>query len=345
MLGAIALIAYAARGVRSMPRYRIPMQDAEMNYFLLQQLKGEKISLWERFSGFVRTHLLRVYGIGVTTAILVGVLAIPSIRKPVATVALDFPQPVCGKTENKKLLLFVHGWYGDPKNTWQKFPDLTCHDSRLGDVDVIAVNYPTFAARRNLNVAQLADWLNSHLNFGKDGKYQHVAIIAHSMGGLLSREIVILRSLGGSQGEIVALVEVASPHLGANPARLAAELGITQPLTSEMTHGASFLRTLQTEWQRTNTRPQTQCYTSPQDNVVSEDSALFQCDGSLAYPQWGHRELVKPLDASDDRYRMPVCFVIAFLEPRSVSAATSTLPASPSDAICPLTTSRSHPYN
>lgn len=341
-LAGIALVAYLFRGARSMPRYRLRMQDTATDYLFMQQ--REEIGLWHRLNGFVHTHPFQVWSVAVAVAIPAVLVAIPAIRRPLATVALDFPKPVCGKLENRKLLLFIHGWYGGSDGTWQQFPGLACHDERLTDVDVIAVNYPTFAARRNLNVAQLADWLNPHLDFGKNRKYQRVVIIAHSMGGLLSREIVILRSLGESQKEIVAMVEVASPHLGANPAGLASALGISQPLTDEMAHGSSFLTTLQTEWQRVRTRPQTQCYTSPQDSVVSEDSAMFQCDGSLAYPQWGHRELVKPVDASDDRYKTPICFVIPFLEPVSTSVARGTR-AQP-DPGCPLTTPQlHHPYN
>jgi pimeloyl-ACP methyl ester carboxylesterase len=170
------------------------MQDAAGDYLALQQ--SWRISLWHRLSEFVHSHLTEVWKVVIGVAVPVALVAIPAVRAPLATVALDFPKPVCGKVENTKLLLFVHGWYGGSDGTWQRFPELACPDDRLTDVDIIAVNYPTFAARRNLSVAQLADWLNSHLDFGKNGKYQRVVIIAHSMGGLLSREIVILRSLG-----------------------------------------------------------------------------------------------------------------------------------------------------
>jgi pimeloyl-ACP methyl ester carboxylesterase len=316
VLGATTIITYCVVGVLSIPRMRpiiVPEDDILFNFALSRPPKFEEISLWDRIAQFARWRTLGILVVAGAVVVPIAALAVPNIKRSLVTVALDFPRPVCSKPENRKLLLFIHGWEGDSQSTWMRFPTLACQDSRFADVDVLAVDYPTFISRRNLNLAQLSEWLNAHLDFGETGKYQRVAIVAHSMGGLVSREIVILRSLNESQKAIVVVVEIASPHLGAQPAKVASALGISSPLADEMSRGSSFLTTLQTQWQQIKTRPKTQCYTSPQDEVVSEDSATFQCDGFLSYPQWGHREMVKPESRTDDRYSTPVEFLSPLL--------------------------------
>jgi triacylglycerol esterase/lipase EstA (alpha/beta hydrolase family) len=290
----ISFTAYVIRGVLAIPKY----------------------SLSDRVREFVRSHQVQVASLLAIASTPFLLFSFSDIKTPLVTAGLSFPNALCSKPGNRKLLLFIHGWDGDSQSTWQKFPHLTCQDPRFTDVDVVAINYPTFMARRNLNLAQLSSWINDHLDFGETGRYQRVVIIAHSMGGLVTREIIILKDLKQSQNPIAAVVEVGSPHLGANPARLASALGISSPLADELREGSSFLITLQTEWQQIKNRPRTQCFTSPHDEVVPENSAIFQCDGFTYYPQWGHRELVKPEDLTDDRYLLPTKFLIPFFQSR-----------------------------
>jgi pimeloyl-ACP methyl ester carboxylesterase len=315
LLASLLFAAFTLRGVSSVPKYRYRREaaldtDASIGLIILSpELQTEKVNFRSRIAEFFRSHKLKTLATLFLCAFVLSLNA-PGVKTQLVTAALAFPQPLCSKPTNRKLLLFIHGWKGDSQTTWQRFPSLACSDPALTDVDVIVVDYPTFMAQRNLNLAPLASWLNEHLDFAS--KYQRVAIVAHSMGGLLAREIIVLKSLHGSQKPIVAMVEVASPHLGANPATIASALGISRPLTEEMREGSSFLVTMQTEWQQIKPRPATQCYGSPHDDVVSETSAAFQCDKFTSYPQWGHRELVKPVDQRDERYSFPIRFITSF---------------------------------
>jgi pimeloyl-ACP methyl ester carboxylesterase len=230
------------------------------------------------------------------------------------TTALALPPPLCSKSGNTELLIFIHGWNGDPNGTWRKFPELACVDPKLSDVDVVVVNYPTFAKRRNLNIIGLAKWVNGEINnIDENQKYKKIAIIAHSMGGLIGRGMAIHRKLHDQQS-IGLLVEIGTPHAGANNARMASALGISKRLTEELMRDSIVLNDLTSQWfSFKKDRPQTFCFTSPQDIVVSEQSALAFCDDGTDYPMWGHTEMVKPVDDSDARYVSPMRLVYRFM--------------------------------
>lgn len=316
-LGISVLAAYVTAIALAFPKEELELPGAgepgegafgavAYSYVSHGALKTRKVRTKERILRALGNRLYLTVGILVAILVLVFILVTPSLNSSIVTAELDFPQPQVSNPANDKLLLFIHGWSGDAQDTWKKFPGLVHDDPRFSGVDVLSIDYPTFMLRRNLNIAQLTRWINAHLDFGRTSKYKKVGIIAHSMGGLIARELIIQRKLSSPEEPILVLVEVSSPHLGANPAKLASALGLSKPLTDEMIKNSSFLITLQTDWQAVKNRPFTMCYTSPQDMVVSEESATSGCDDSLAYPQWGHRELVKPESQKDDRYLLPI---------------------------------------
>jgi pimeloyl-ACP methyl ester carboxylesterase len=231
---------------------------------------------------------------------------------------LPLPTPVHTSPTSTQLILFVHGWRGDPEETWQRFPQLVAGDARFSDsADVLAINYPTYIARRNLTIAEVADWIN------KEGaaenlwsKYKKIAIVAHSMGGLVARDLALLRR--GLTPSVTVLVEIATPHQGADPYRVESALGlatffswlrITAAYTEEVRPRSPTLIARHTFWQAWSLkdgRPPTRCFTSPQDDIVSQDSARFPCDDWTSYPQGSHTDLVKPESVRDTRFSLPM---------------------------------------
>lgn len=221
---------------------------------------------------------------------------------------LDLPAPLTDKANNDKLILFIHGWNGDAATTWRDFPNLAAGDSRLAGYNVWSIDYPTFMLRRNLSVTGVADFLTRHFNNTSQvfERYQEIVVVAHSMGGLVAREVAIQTVLHGRTRSFSKLIEISVPHEGANPARLGSALRISRPLTSDMAPGSDFLRDLQTHWFALAAKPHTYCISSPQDDVVSEASAKAQCADATGYPQGGHTEIVKPQSRSDLRYTTPM---------------------------------------
>lgn len=250
-------------------------------------------------------------------AVLIGLVGTSSIFDLIPrTVGLTMPEPehrlVAGAAERTpdNLIIFLHGWRGDD-TTWKRFPELVKQDEAI-DADVWSIHYPTYMMRRSARISDLADGLEDKINAkGFHQRYKKIAIIAHSMGGLIGRKMVLLASLSeGHPRAFGPLIEIATPHLGAALASLADTLHISQELTEEMAKDSSFLTTLRKDWERLGNRPgvrpDTYCFTSPHDNVVTTESAIFQCDSSVTYPQWGHQDMAKPENAEDDRYVLPI---------------------------------------
>ena len=109
----------------------------------------------------------------------------------------------------------------------------------------------------------------------------------------------------------------AVTHLIANVAGLASALGISEKLTKEMLNDSSTLNSLTTQWSAFADRPTTYCFTSPDDSVVSLQSAMFGCDRSMTYPLWSHTEMVKPPKSDDPRYVEPIGIVQKFIATKS----------------------------
>ena len=119
----------------------------------------------------------------------------------------------------------------------------------------------------------------------------------------------------GDQQSVGLLVEIGTPHAGANDAKLASALGISRELTEGIMRDSTDLNILTSQWFSYKNRPHTFCFTSPQDVVVSEQSALAFCDDGTEYPMWGHTEMVKPQDASNPRYAFPIRLIHQFMQP------------------------------
>jgi pimeloyl-ACP methyl ester carboxylesterase len=210
-----------------------------------------------------------------------------------------------------KSAIFFHGWSGDPLGTWKQFPALVEQDPAYREFNVLVISYPTFFARRNLGVRAMARWLNDGLERNRAyERYQQIWMISHSMGGLIAREVLIANRLRRDNTAYRLLIEIATPHQGALVAPLARALGVSRGFLDDLTPGSPFLTNLRDDWNQLRDRPRTFCLTSPHDAVVTDESAIAQCDEYLRYPQWGHVDMIKPSDRRDDRYTVPMSRVL-----------------------------------
>ena len=72
-----------------------------------------------------------------------------------------------------------------------------------------------------------------------------------------------------------------------------------------MRPNSSFLVTQRRQWEHFHKRPKTVCYSSPQDNIVNQDSAFSQCDTTLSFGGLDHKTLAKPRSKTDRHYKIP----------------------------------------
>jgi len=233
------------------------------------------------------------------------------------TNGLPLPAPLVSHQSARAAIVFIHGWNGND-TTWRQFPMLASSDNQLSEIDIYRINYPTYMMRRNASVGGLAKWLwQDFFHEALIPRYSEVHIIAHSMGGLIARQLYISESLSqhsqANDLKIRSLITIASPFQGANVAGLAQALGISEELARDMEPRSHFLSDAAGQWSFIREKPVSYCFTSPQDKIVDQWSAKGQCDCVFDYPQWTHTEMVKPTNAGDARYRNPVRALVKVL--------------------------------
>ena len=281
----------------------ILLSGIAVNWRLFQKAKHEfsRVPLEDWIWRWSLKVLLIVLGL------IIGGFAYHSEADAIATAGLSLPEAACKHSRQgaTTAIVLLHGWDSGADTAWNNFPRIICEDPTLSDADLFVVDYPTFLTRRQLSIAELGRWLRQSFFSDTLRKYSQVHIIAHSMGGPMARNMFLADMLAGDS-KIRSIITIASPFLGAQIARLAGTLGISADLTADMAPRSEFLKALANNWTDVRQRPATYCFTSPQDEIVSSESAKYQCDCTHDYPQWGHIDMVKPTLATDERYRMPI---------------------------------------
>ena len=136
--------------------------------------------------------------------------------------------PVCGGSEPRLDVLFVHGLTGDALETWtvgggtEYWPKWLCDD--LDGVSVYTLGYPAsiFAkwARKEMNLHERANNLLEHLAAGGIGT-RPIALVCHSLGGILAKEMLRTSNECADAGwkpvaqQTRLAVFMATPHTGA----------------------------------------------------------------------------------------------------------------------------------
>ena len=99
------------------------------------------------------------------------------------------------KTEDAtNLLLFIHGFSGESSDTFGRIPELLMADAKMDGWDMMPLGYSQYvkpelgkdiwAAIEDVN--KIADYLVTSLKYKFD-KYDRIAIIGHSLGGLVAQ--------------------------------------------------------------------------------------------------------------------------------------------------------------
>ncbi len=101
--------------------------------------------------------------------------------------------------KNKTAVVFIHGFGGDVAATWGKFPDLLKGASQLNGWDIYSIGYPTklrldllaglWSADPDLTLLGLS--LHSTCKVSPLNRYDSLALVAHSMGGLIVQRALL----------------------------------------------------------------------------------------------------------------------------------------------------------
>jgi len=99
--------------------------------------------------------------------------------------------------QNDVAILFIHGFSGNLGETWGMFPFLLAAEPCLEGWDIFSLGYstrllpglPLWTAQPS--IAVLAELFQTHLGFGALERYRQIAVVAHSMGGLVVQRAIL----------------------------------------------------------------------------------------------------------------------------------------------------------
>jgi pimeloyl-ACP methyl ester carboxylesterase len=177
----------------------------------------------------------------------------------------------------RKALLFIHGFSGDPIKTWSDFHVLLPAAERCEGYDLFFYGYDGLRAEMNASAGIFRGFLdrlflhsatlvNSNLPAAakreEDFSYEHVVIIAHSLGAVITRR-ALLDATRQQRPWLskTKLVLFAPAHMGASIAALALEAASSfrflhlfstfarfeSPLINQLTPGSTTLNALLAE--------------------------------------------------------------------------------------------------
>lgn len=189
------------------------------------------------------------------------------------------------------LLIFLHGFSGEASNTFGKIPILIGEDPEMKGWDIAPFGYS-----QNVNpdlgkniwasvddITRISDYLATSIKF-KFGKYDRIAIVAHSLGGLVAQR-AILNLDKPELDKISHLLLFATPSNGVGK-------------ENDLAKNRKFIKTLRNDWNnsfRDTVEFKFSTVAGTDDEIVTIDSSLKCFDDNYAVTMAGdHFSLVNP---------------------------------------------------
>lgn len=233
-------------------------------------------------------------------------------------IGIDYVQ----QQSNKNLILFVHGFTGS-KDTWKNskeeyFPEMLLENIDIkNNFDIAYFNYyskfvepfgskisnlalkklfPNISkkARKNLDIYSLADYMLSTIRYNCDN-YDNIIIIAHSMGGLISKAFILNEMKEYGDTKVRLFLSLAVPHSGSNLANLAKLIKIKNIQVNDLVPLNDTTTKLSRDWISIQ-HPKVVYFIGQYDEVVEKNSGV-PFDNSkpdIVYCDDNHTSISKP---------------------------------------------------
>ena len=193
-------------------------------------------------------------------------------------------------------IIFVHGWNGDD-NSFGNMPEYV---SEKISCKTKIYSYPTGIWSKSPSLEFVArnfdNWIRNNINS------DNVAIVAHSMGGIIARRLVALQFERDDRLDklLRQMTFIASPHNGAvlaNIGKYVPTLKKTQ--LKDLSTDSSFLFALNSDWLKwidsdMSNECSIRCMVGTDDKVVSVNSAMGLDSNAVPILGADHTNIVKP---------------------------------------------------
>lgn len=200
-----------------------------------------------------------------------------------------------------RLLLFVHGLGGAGQATWRDgmhpgFQELIGADRALRDLaDVAFFEYPTSLMRLPFTripprIGDLAEGLRSQIEI-RYPHYKSIALICHSLGGLVARKYLIEEVKRDRDLRVDKLLLFAVPNNGAGLAGAARYISWRHNQLTQLCRNSELIEELNADWStmKMSDRVKVRYVVAGQDNIVDKQSAIGQ---------WGNENVDTVLDCN-----------------------------------------------
>ena len=207
-----------------------------------------------------------------------------------------------------RAVIFVHGFAGDRDDTWDRLPGLL--GTVVSDWDIYTLGYATTFGPDFLGVWTgdpelpiLATMLKTQAGIDPLGRYQSLALVAHSMGGLVVQRALIDDPALACRTKKVVLFGTPSAGL-----RKASRVAFWKRQLKNMATGSEFMTSLRGDWdERFGPEPDfdLRVVAGEQDQFVPPKSSL-----SPFHPRFhsvvagDHRSMVRPASAGAPSVRL-----------------------------------------
>lgn len=153
-------------------------------------------------------------------------------------------------TGSQAAIVFIHGFLGDPSSTWRGFPGFLLEEPCLKNWDVFSFGYTTRARwdflgiwEADPSISIVAGLLRTTAGLSPLDRYEALALVAHSMGGLLAQRSLVDQREFARRVQFVLLFGTPSNGLvKALPGRVAKQQ------LNDMAVGSTFLGDLRKRW-------------------------------------------------------------------------------------------------
>ena len=226
---------------------------------------------------------------------------------------------------NTKLIIFAHGVFGSGATTWGNpkketfWPEMVRTDPQFADYDIYLLNYHTPFRGKAPNIHETANnELGQLVSRKVFERYDEIYVIAHSMGGLVTKSILTQLNHGEDVAHlrrVKGVVYLSTPAQGAHIASVGAFLlGTDQLKNMEPASLNAYISSLEDQWIRliedrdsaNAESPRAYCaYETLELSyvlVVPREMAASRCDGVLQAMPFNHSGMAEPTKRDADPY-------------------------------------------
>jgi pimeloyl-ACP methyl ester carboxylesterase len=227
-------------------------------------------------------------------------------------------------TSTDKLVVFVHGLFGDSRGTWTNsqtgayWPQLVMDSKDFADFSLMVAEVNSPYIYKALTLEQAASLIGQRLqDEGVYRKFTRIFFVGHSMGGLISRRIVMdLRTREHDLRRVAAVLAISTPTDGSTLSELASYLSLN-PQTRDLSPAElnSFLQALTNVWEDILRERERSGRKTPRSYCAYETLPTFgvsvvtkvytgsRCDERATPFERNHHNIVKPADRDDGVYK------------------------------------------